>query len=153
MAAKSRKSRDGSRKSKGGATAHKIGFIGAGNMATALVRGLIDAGLYEPREICASDVDGAKRGGMKRRMGVSTTSDNIAMVKAAKVVVIAVKPQIIDIVLTELQPVVRRDHVFISIAAGVPTRRLEDRLGSHARVVRVMTKLRSSAAKSRWPQS
>jgi pyrroline-5-carboxylate reductase len=60
------------------------------------------------------------------------------MVKAAKVVVIAVKPQIIDIVLTELQPVVRRDHVFISIAAGVPTRRLEDRLGSHARVVRVM---------------
>ena len=107
-------------------------------MATALVRGFIDAGLYEPRKICAGDVDAAQRTAMKRRLGIATTSDNVAMVKSAKVIVLAVKPQIIDAVLAELQPVVRRDHVFISIAAGVPTRRLEDRLGSRARVVRVM---------------
>jgi pyrroline-5-carboxylate reductase len=138
MARKNRESMVGSRKSKGGATAHRVAFIGAGNMATALVQGFIDAGLYEPREICASDVDAAKRGGMKRRWGVSTTSDNVTMVKGARVIVLAVKPQIIDVVLTELRPVVRRDHVFVSIAAGVPTRRLEDGLGSRARVVRVM---------------
>lgn len=138
MALESRGSRVGSRTPKRGTGAYKVAFIGAGNMATALVRGFLDASLYEPREICASDVDGAKRGGMKRRLGVATTSDNVAMVQSAKVVVLAVKPQIIDVVLSELRPVVRRDHVFVSIAAGVPTRRLEDRLGSRARVVRVM---------------
>jgi pyrroline-5-carboxylate reductase len=137
----SRKSKVESRKSGKGISArtvYRVAFVGAGNMATALVRGFIAAGLYEPGQMCASDVESAKRAVMKRRLGVATTSDNVAMVKNARVIILAVKPQIIDSVLTELQFVVRRDHIFISIAAGVPTRRLEDRLGSRARVVRVM---------------
>jgi pyrroline-5-carboxylate reductase len=137
----SRKSKVESRKSgkvQGVGAAHRVAFVGAGNMATALVRGLIDAGLYQPREICASDVDAAKRSAMQRRLGVAMTNDNVAMVKNAKVVILAVKPQIMDTILRELQPIVRPGHVFISIAAGVPTRRLEDGLGSRARVVRVM---------------
>lgn len=137
----SRKSKVESRRSgktRRAATAYKVAFVGAGNMATALVRGFIDAGLYEPLEICASDVETAKRNVMKRRLGVAVTSDNVTMVKNATVIVLAVKPQIIDSVLTELQSVVRRDHVFVSIAAGVPTRRIESLLGSQARVVRVM---------------
>lgn len=136
--ATSRKLKVESRKTGKSGAKYKVAFVGAGNMATALVRGFVGAGLYEPREICASDVDGAKRSAMKRRLGIATASDNAAMVQSAKVVVLAVKPQIIDAVLAELQPVVRRDHVFVSIAAGVPTRRLEDRLGGRARVVRVM---------------
>lgn len=121
-----------------GAIEYQVAFVGAGNMATALVRGFIAAGLYEPNEICASDVDGAKRGVMRRRLGIATASENATMVEKSKIVILAIKPQIMDAVLAELRPVVRRDHVFISIAAGVPTRRLESGLGSNARVVRVM---------------
>ena len=115
-----------------------VGFIGGGNMATALIKGFVASGLYTPAEICASDVDAAKLAVLKRRLGVSATGDNAALVRGAKVIILAVKPQIMDAVLAELKPEVTRRHVFISIAAGVPTRRVEAGLGGSARVVRVM---------------
>lgn len=136
--ATSRKRKVESRKMGKGGLKYKVAFVGAGNMATALARGIVAAGLYEPREVCASDVDPEKRSSMKRSLRIATAGDNAAMVEKTKVVILAVKPQIIDSVLAELRAVVRRDHVFVSIAAGVPTRRLEDRLGGRARVVRVM---------------
>jgi pyrroline-5-carboxylate reductase len=115
-----------------------VGFIGGGNMATALIKGFIGAGLYEPGEICASDVDATKRAQLKRQLRVDAYPDNASVVRRAKAIVLAVKPQIMSAVLDEIRPHLKPSHVFISIAAGVTTRRLEAGLGGAARVVRVM---------------
>ena len=115
-----------------------VGFVGGGNMATALVRGLLGGGLYRPDQIGVSDVDAAKLAALRRRFKIVTTRDNPALVRDAKVVVIAVKPQIIDAVLAEMRAGVTGAKLFVSIAAGVTTARLEAGLGAGARVLRVM---------------
>jgi pyrroline-5-carboxylate reductase len=107
-------------------------------MATALIRGLLDSGLYRADEIVASDVEAKKLAALKRRFGVLTAPDNGKLVAECDVVVLAVKPQILDAVLMPLRPMVRAKHLFISIAAGVPTRRIEAALGGNVRVLRVM---------------
>jgi pyrroline-5-carboxylate reductase len=116
-----------------------IGFIGGGNMATALIRGFIGSRLYRADEIIASDVDPAKRAMLKKRQGIAVTADNVRLVQDARVIILAVKPQVIDQVLEEIRPAIKpKRQLFISIAAGVPTRRLENGLAPDARVVRVM---------------
>lgn len=115
-----------------------IGFIGAGNMAGALIKGLLAAGAYAPEQIVASDVDGRRLQALRRRHGIHTTRDNVEVAGNAGVVVLAVKPQIIDAVLDQLPPAAVANRLFLSIAAGVTTRRLEQRLGGKARVLRSM---------------
>jgi pyrroline-5-carboxylate reductase len=117
---------------------HPVAFLGAGNMATALVRGFAAAKLFRPAEMIVTDTDGAKRQAAKRKLGVAATADNLEAVRGARVVVLAVKPQVIDAVLDEIRPAVTARHLFVSIAAGVTTRRMERHLGARARVVRVM---------------
>lgn len=116
----------------------KVGFIGAGNMAGALIKGLINAQLYTPQEIVVSDALPAQLRKVKRRYQVEGTKDNQTVVRQAQTIVLAVKPQIIDRVLAEIQPVVTQTKRFISIAAGVTLKRLEQGLGGNARVIRVM---------------
>ena len=115
-----------------------IGFIGAGNMATALIKGIISANLFSPAEIAAFDVDGRKRAAMRRRFGIHMSSDNQELVRHCKIIVLAVKPQIMDIVLEEFRSLPLRGKLFVSIAAGISTRRLESGLGAKAKVLRVM---------------
>ena len=103
----------------------KVGFIGAGNMAGALIKGLINAHLYTPQEIIVSDALPAQLRTIKRRYQVEGTQENRAVVQQAQTIVLAVKPQIIDRVLAEIQPVVTQTKRFISIAAGVTLKRLE----------------------------
>jgi len=122
----------------GRAPAWRVGFVGGGNMATALIKGLLAAGVHRPDEIVASDVDGAKLAALRRRFKIATSADNVTLVRRSRVVVLAVKPQIIDGVLAQLQPAVTPQKLFVSIAAGVSTERLERGLGPGARVLRVM---------------
>src|SRR5437773_1004970 len=98
-----------------------IGFVGGGNMATALIRGLLAAGLYEPEQLVASDVEAPKLAVLRRRFKIGTTADNAALVRDTRVIVIAVKPQIIDAVLAQMRPAVTPRKLFVSIAAGVTT--------------------------------
>src|SRR5712692_10374988 len=116
----------------------KIGFLGAGNMAGALIKGLLAAKLYRPQDMLASDVLPAQLRKIKRAYKVDGMDDNRAVVRDTQTIVLAVKPQIIDQVLADIQPEVTKEKLFISIAAGVPLRRLENGLGGDARVVRVM---------------
>jgi pyrroline-5-carboxylate reductase len=118
--------------------AARIGFIGGGNMATAMIKGFMAAGLYRPEQIVVSDVDAAKRSALARRLRVGVAADNLAVVRAAPVLVLAVKPQVMDGVLAELGPRLTPRHLVVSIAAGWPTARLERGLGGRPRVVRVM---------------
>lgn len=116
----------------------EIGLVGAGNMATALIKGLIDTGLYAPEQIVASDVETKQRNQIRRRFGVNVTADNTSLLHDAKVVILAVKPQSMDAVLAGLRGAVTPNHLFISIAAGVTSARIEAGLGVRARVLRVM---------------
>lgn len=120
------------------ASGFSVGFLGGGNMATALIRGLVSAGVYRAEQICASDVDAAKRRELERRLRVTAVTDNQELVRRSKVIVLAVKPQILPAVLEEVRSVMTPRHLCISIAAGVPTGRLEAGLGEGIRVVRVM---------------
>jgi pyrroline-5-carboxylate reductase len=85
-----------------------------------------------------SDVEAARRRRVERDFGVAATADNRSLVAGSATVILAVKPQVMDQVLAEIRPVIRPRTLFISIAAGIPLRRLEAGLGPRARVVRVM---------------
>lgn len=126
------------RKRGGEASQRGVGFIGAGNMAAAMIKGLLAAGLYRPGQLWTSDVDPQQCALARRRFRVGTTPDNAALVRDSKVIVIAVKPQIIDAVLEQMRPSVTPAKLFVSIAAGVTTARLERGLGDQARILRVM---------------
>jgi pyrroline-5-carboxylate reductase len=80
----------------------KLGFIGGGNMAEALARGLIEKKIFKPGDVIVSDVDPARRRKLARTLKVETTADNLAVLREARALLIAVKPQNIDDVLGEM---------------------------------------------------
>ena len=116
----------------------KIGFVGAGNMAGALIRGLLRAGQYESDDIVAADPVDVQVRRLKRAHKIDVVRDNRELVRQSQTVILAVKPQTMAAVLDEIRPEVNPRKLFISIAAGFPLRRLEAGLGGQARVVRVM---------------
>jgi pyrroline-5-carboxylate reductase len=116
----------------------KLGFLGGGNMAAALVKGLVHAKVFPPEAILVSDVKEDRLALLRDAHGVKTTSDNHALVKEVDVIVLAVKPQVIDKVLEGIGNDVRADQLIVSIAAGVPVSAMEARLPKGTRVVRTM---------------
>jgi pyrroline-5-carboxylate reductase len=142
----------------------KLGFIGGGNMAEALARGLIARKIFKPADVIVSDVDTARRRKLARSLKVETTGDNLVVLRESAALLIAVKPQNIDDVLGEMaaamrapdasgngprkslgaakkpasKPLKLADRLFISIAAGITIERMTSALGAGARVIRVM---------------
>jgi pyrroline-5-carboxylate reductase len=115
-----------------------IGFIGAGNMAGALIKGLLHSGTVKAAEVTASDVSPERLAHVSASYGVRTTRDNHALVKDSDVVVLAVKPQAIDKVLLEVASDITPKHLVISLVAGVPGAAIEGRLPPKTRLVRSM---------------
>lgn len=115
-----------------------IGFVGAGNMSKALIRGLLSSGTVDKARIYASDVEDGRLRELATVHGVRTTLDNAELATACDVVVLAVKPQIIDQILPEIAASLRPDALVVSIAAGVPIAAIEERLPEKARVIRTM---------------
>jgi len=118
--------------------AQKIGMIGAGQMATALARGLLNAGLVKAEGLLASDPSPEARKRFGEATGGIATEDNLRVAREADVVFLAVKPQQVAPVLAELAGVLGAEKLVVSIAAGVTLRRLCAGLGEQARLVRVM---------------
>ncbi|HET6418857.1 MAG TPA: pyrroline-5-carboxylate reductase [Geobacteraceae bacterium] len=115
----------------------KVGFIGGGNMAEAIIKGLL-AGGVRSSDISVSEPVEARREYLSKTYGVSVGTDNSALVKSCQVIITAVKPQVCGEVLRGIAGVDQRDKLFISIMAGVRTETIESNLGGNARVVRVM---------------
>jgi pyrroline-5-carboxylate reductase len=115
-----------------------IGFLGAGNMAEALIKGMIVAGVVAPKQIIAGDVKADRLKHLQNAHGIEVTSDNHDLVNKVDVLVLSVKPQVIDRVLTEVGRDVRPGTLVVSVAAGVPIESIESRLPKGARVVRAM---------------
>ena len=120
------------------ATPLKIGFLGAGKMATALAKGFVRAELVVPKEIIASDPHEAARKNFAAEVGAKTVTANVDVAKFAQVLILATKPDQIPAVLTEIRGKFTGNHLLISIAAGVTLAKLEAALPSGAHVIRVM---------------
>jgi pyrroline-5-carboxylate reductase len=119
--------------------AMKLGFLGAGRMATALGQGCVRAGLVDVGAVLASDPSEAAREKFERDVtGARATADNRAVLAACDVVVLAVKPQMMAGVLEGVREAVKPRHLIISIAAGVTLARLAAALPSGTRLIRVM---------------
>lgn len=116
----------------------EIGFVGAGQMGEALIRGLLKAAFCPPEMILASDVRSDRLDAMREKYGIQVTPRNTEVAARCGTAVLCVKPQDIAPVLSELSPVVRKDGLILSIAAGVPLDFIEDQLPHGARVIRVM---------------
>ena len=116
----------------------KLGFLGAGNMAGALIKGLLHAGVVLADNITASDVKADRLDQLHKTHGIRVTTDNHALAREVDVLVLAVKPQVIDKLLTEIGSDVREGTLIVSVAAGVPIESIEARLAKGARVVRSM---------------
>ena len=117
--------------------AKRIGFIGAGNMAEALMKGIISTNVYSPGEIIASEVYEPRRRYIADKLGIDVREDNAAVAKEAKFIVLAVKPQQVKEVLEGMKGHLTGDHLMMSIAAGTTTAFLESNVPA-CRFVRVM---------------
>lgn len=114
-----------------------LGIIGVGNMGQVLLKGVLKAGLFTRHRIVAADADARKLRAVKKDLTVLTDDNNVRVVRDADIVLLCVKPQNMDEILAGLAAVVRRNQLFISIAAGVRTKKVEAALGK-VPVVRVM---------------
>ncbi len=115
-----------------------ITFIGGGNMAASLISGLVADG-YDPKYILTSDPDGEKLANLAARYGIRTTDDNVSAVEQADILVLAVKPQMLHEVASNLRAALtRRQPLVISIAAGVREAALREWLGDDLPLVRTM---------------
>lgn len=116
-----------------------LGFIGAGQMATALAAGVVRAEIVGPQQIWAGDPDaGARERFATRLAGAHVESDNRQVVSHCRILVLAVKPTSAQAVLAELAPTMGPQHLLISICAGVPLARLASGLPDGVRLIRVM---------------
>jgi pyrroline-5-carboxylate reductase len=116
----------------------ELGFIGAGNMAGALIKGLLASGLYERETLIVFDRNAAVLKEQTEKYAIRSCDSNREVVRESPVVVLSVKPQNMKEVLEEIRPEVRDGHLFISIAAGIPLRLIREILDRDIPMVRVM---------------
>lgn len=116
----------------------KIAVVGAGNMGAALIKGLVQSRAVAPGNITAADINKARLSEVRHDFKVKTITGNSEAARRADVVLLAVKPQILDKVLGEIRKSLKEDALILSIAAGYPTALIEQLLGGKPRVVRAM---------------
>lgn len=116
----------------------RIGFLGAGKMATALAKGWLRAKLTAPTSLFASDPVAAARDLFSQETGANIAAENRGVVDQCDLVVLAVKPQNMAALLDEIKPSMAPRHLVLSIAAGIPLSKIAHHLGAERRLVRVM---------------
>lgn len=119
---------------------HELGILGAGNMAEAIVRGVIKNGLLRPEQIIAADVSEQRRDLFAQQLGIRAVADNSEVAKQSKIILLSVKPYQMENVLAGIGQRMKPDALVISIAAGVSTAFIEKHLGGGKkwRVIRTM---------------
>ena len=115
-----------------------VGFIGAGNMAEAMIAGVLHADLLPADRLFAADIDGSRLAWLEQTYKIRTTPSNRDVAKAADILVLAVEPQILDEVLDEIRGAVSTDTLIVSVAAGFPIARIARHLSGAERIVRSM---------------
>ena len=116
----------------------KVGFIGCGNMGSAMVGGLIKSGFVNKEDIIISTKTESSAKRLEEELEVNITLDNREVVKASDVIFLAVKPYMYKAVIEEIKEVLTKDKLIVTIAAGVSIKDMEDWLGDGYKVVRTM---------------
>ena len=116
----------------------RVGFIGGGNMAEALVAGLLSSQACSASDVRVCDLADARRAHLTTRYGVTCDADSGAVATWAELLVLAVKPQVMARVLTKLRPELSAEVTVVSVAAGVVIASLEEQLAPGTAVVRAM---------------
>ena len=116
----------------------KIGFIGCGNMAKAIIAGLIKTNTFLPEEIIASDNSEKALSDAKNMYGINTTVNNSELVLESEMILLAVKPQVIASVINEICDTVSENKIIISIVAGQSIDRIESLFGRNIKLIRTM---------------
>ena len=116
----------------------KIGFIGLGNMASAIIDGILKSGTTDANDIYGSDSFAGALARAKERLDIQTCDSNVDVAKTVDVLFLAVKPQFLDGVLAEISSAVTSDKLVICMAAGKTLSWLEERFLDGTKVVRIM---------------
>jgi pyrroline-5-carboxylate reductase len=116
----------------------KIFFIGCGNMAAAIIAGILKAKLFKSKNIVCNDVSKEKALLLKEKFGVETADDKKDILNSADIIFLAVKPQNTAEVFLEIKEFLLKNTLFISIAAGITTKFIETSIGKEIAVVRAM---------------
>ena len=116
----------------------RLGFIGAGNMAEAIIQGVLESGTAEASQILAADVVAKRLDFMRTTYGIRTTEDNASLVDEADILVLAVKPQVAGLVLGQIGPLTNDTKLVISIVAGLTVATMAEALTAGTRIVRTV---------------
>ena len=116
----------------------KVGFIGAGNMASAMIGGIINSKLLSPSNIIASAKTDKTLDNIKEKYKINTTKDSISLVKECDIVVIAVKPNVYEEVLKQIKDYIDNEKIIVTIAAGISINSVEKIIGNDKKIIRTM---------------
>lgn len=117
---------------------NKLCFIGAGNMGSAMISGVVKSKLIDRDKIFVSNKSEKKLNDLKEELKVNTTTDNKKASENSDVVILAVKPHIIPLVLEEIKDNINKETIVISVAAGVTISDIEKITGTDRKILRVM---------------
>jgi len=116
-----------------------IGFIGGGQMAEALIRGIITSGLYQKKDILVAEPNDQRREHLEQTYTVKTYSSNVPIFENCRIVILAVKPQTMKALLEDCKGRIQSQHIIITIAAGLPISFYTKMIGkSETKIIRVM---------------
>ena len=116
----------------------KLGFIGCGNMASAIMGGIISNGLMDAKEIIGADVFAPSREKVKANLGIQIAENNKEVVEKAEAFVLSIKPQYYEEVINEIKDYVKEDQLIITLAPGKTLAWLEEKFGKTVKIVRTM---------------
>jgi pyrroline-5-carboxylate reductase len=133
--------------------ARKIAVLGAGRIGESLISGLLSSGWRKPSEVAATTRRAERVAELRERYWIEATLSNHEAAAGAALIVIAVKPQDIEALLDEIGTLVLPEQTVLSIAAAIPTARIERRLSDGVPVVRAMPNTPSTVHKDRAPQA
>lgn len=116
----------------------ELGFIGCGNMAQAMISGILKQEVVTKEALIASGPTASKMEQIKEALGIVTTTDNCRVAKEAKILVLSVKPQMYETVIKEIKEDIRKDQMIVTIAAGISMEQVERNFGQEVKIVRTM---------------
>ncbi|MCP1100949.1 pyrroline-5-carboxylate reductase [Aequitasia blattaphilus] len=117
---------------------YKLGFIGCGNMAKAMLGGILEHKTYDAIEIIGSDPFEPSRRSAEEKFGIHVTEDNCEVVQNSEIVILSVKPQYCEAVIRDIKKAAREDQLFITIIPGKTLGWLEEKMEKKVKVVRTM---------------
>jgi pyrroline-5-carboxylate reductase len=116
----------------------KVGFIGSGNIASAIIGGIISSGFLKPENINVSSLHKNTAASLASKYGVTLMSDNIELVKNSHVVVLSVKPNMYDNVINKIKNYINEDTVIVTVAAGITIEYVKKQFERNVKVIRTM---------------